>query len=198
MGALTASSVVALTMLAAAACLTFIRLLKGPTLPDRVVAIDLIGVLMVCILVVTAAATGQQAFLDVAMVVALISFVGTVAYSRYIERIDHDGMAVRRRCSSPVQRWRCWRASASSECRTCSPGCRRRPRHRRSVSGCLLVGLRDTKPEFAFVVRAVSIAAFMLLTTAVGAHVIARAAALTGAPLWKGTIVDERPTRHSW
>ena len=33
----------------------------------------------------------------------------------------------------------------------------------------------------------------MLLTTAVGAHVIARAAALGGAPLWKGTIVDERP-----
>lgn len=77
---------VTLAMLAAAAGLTFIRLLKGPTLPDRVVAIDLIGVLMVCILVVTAAATGQQAFLDVAMVVALISFVGTVAYARYIER----------------------------------------------------------------------------------------------------------------
>ena len=79
-------SIVALIMLGGAACLTFIRLLKGPTLPDRVVAIDLIGVLMVCILVVTAAATGQQAFLDVAMVVALISFVGTVAYSRFIER----------------------------------------------------------------------------------------------------------------
>ena len=81
------ASVIALTMLAFSACVTFIRLLKGPTLPDRVVAIDLIGVLMVCILVVTAATTGQQAFLDVAMVVALISFVGTVAYARYIERI---------------------------------------------------------------------------------------------------------------
>ena len=87
MGALTAPSTIALTMLAAAACLTFIRLLKGPTLPDRVVALDLIGVLMVCILVVTAAATGQQAFVDVGMVVALISFVGTAAYSRYIERM---------------------------------------------------------------------------------------------------------------
>ena len=76
----------ALTILAVAAALTFIRLLKGPSLPDRVIAIDLIGVLMVCLLVVTAAATAQQAFLDVAMVVALISFVGTVAYSRYIER----------------------------------------------------------------------------------------------------------------
>ena len=87
MGVLTSSSIVALTMLAAAACVTFIRLLKGPTLPDRVVALDLIGVLMVCILVVTAASTGQHAFLDVGMVVALISFVGTVAYSHFIERI---------------------------------------------------------------------------------------------------------------
>jgi multicomponent Na+:H+ antiporter subunit F len=80
------SSVAALTMLAIAAAVTFIRVIKGPTLADRVIAVDLIGVLMVCLLVVTASATAQQAFLDVAIVVALISFVGTVAYARYIER----------------------------------------------------------------------------------------------------------------
>jgi multicomponent Na+:H+ antiporter subunit F len=77
---------VALTMLAAAAVLTFIRLAKGPTLPDRVIAIDLIGVLLVCLLVLMAGVTAQGTFLDVAMVVALISFVGTVAYAQYIER----------------------------------------------------------------------------------------------------------------
>ena len=76
----------ALTMVAVAAGLTFVRLAKGPTLPDRVIAIDLIGVLLVCLLVLMAGVTAQQAFLDVAMVVALISFVGTVAYARYIER----------------------------------------------------------------------------------------------------------------
>ena len=59
--------------------------------------------------------------------------------------------------------------------------------------GCLLLGLAIRTPEFAIVVRAGSIAAFMLLTTAVGAHVIARAAARGGAPLWEGTVVDERP-----
>jgi len=61
--------------------------------------------------------------------------------------------------------------------------------------GCLLAGVALRNPELAFVVRAASIAAFMLLTTAVGAHVIARAAARSGAPIWKGTIVDERPRR---
>lgn len=76
----------ALTTLAVAAAITFVRLVKGPTLPDRVIAIDLIGVLLVCLPVLMAGVTAQQAFLDVAMVVALISFVGTVAYARYIER----------------------------------------------------------------------------------------------------------------
>ena len=59
--------------------------------------------------------------------------------------------------------------------------------------GCLLVGVAIRNPEVSFVVRAASIAAFMLLTTAVSAHVIARSAARSGAPIWKGTMVDERP-----
>jgi len=59
--------------------------------------------------------------------------------------------------------------------------------------GCLLVGLAIRHPDLSFVVRAGSILAFMMLTTAVAAHVIARAAALSGAPLWKGTVIDERP-----
>ena len=59
--------------------------------------------------------------------------------------------------------------------------------------GCLLAGVTLRNPEFSFAVRAASIGAFMLITTAVAAHVIARAAARSGAPLWEGTQVDERP-----
>ena len=44
--------------------------------------LDLIGILFVCVLVVVAGDTAQQAFLDVAIVIALISFVGTVAYAQ--------------------------------------------------------------------------------------------------------------------
>jgi len=80
------TSAIALTMLALSAGLTFVRLVRGPSLPDRVISIDLIGILVVCVLVVVAGDSGQQAFLDVAMVIALISFVGTVAYARYLER----------------------------------------------------------------------------------------------------------------
>lgn len=58
---------------------------------------------------------------------------------------------------------------------------------------CLLLGLAIRQPEIGVLIRAGSIGAFMMLTTSVAAHVIARAAALTGAPLWEGTVIDERP-----
>jgi len=63
--------------------------------------------------------------------------------------------------------------------------------------GCLLAGLAIRHPEVSFIVRAVSIAAFMMLTSAVAAHIIARAAALSGTPLWEGTLIDERPAPPS-
>ena len=63
-----------------------IRLVKGPTLPDRIVAMDLVGVLVVGLIVVLAASTEVRATLDAAIVIALIGFVGTVAYATYVER----------------------------------------------------------------------------------------------------------------
>lgn len=58
---------------------------------------------------------------------------------------------------------------------------------------CFLGGLVLLHPTTEFVIRAGSIAAFIMLTAPISAHVIARAAARTGAPLWIGTHVDERP-----
>lgn len=63
-----------------------IRLIKGPTLPDRVVAMDLIGVLAVGLIVVLAGSTDVRATLDGAIVIALVAFVATVAYGTYVER----------------------------------------------------------------------------------------------------------------
>ncbi len=72
-------------LLSLATLIALTRVIRGPTLPDRVVALDLIGVLVVCFAVVSAATSGASYFLDVAIVIALISFVGTTAYARYIE-----------------------------------------------------------------------------------------------------------------
>ena len=74
-----------LGMLGLSALLSLWRIVRGPTIPDRVVALDLLGVVIVTIAVASAAAMGRGYFLDVAIVVALISFVGTVGYARYVE-----------------------------------------------------------------------------------------------------------------
>lgn len=77
-----------LVTLGLALLMAFVRLVKGPTLPDRIVAMDLFGVLVVGIIVVLAGGSGVRATLDAAIVIALIGFLGTVAYATYVERGD--------------------------------------------------------------------------------------------------------------
>ncbi len=76
---------VVLFVLAVAALLSFVRLIRGPSLPDRVVAMDLLGTLTVGLLVVGAAVADERAFLDAAIIIALIGFVSNIAYARFIE-----------------------------------------------------------------------------------------------------------------
>ena len=66
--------------------LAFIRLVKGPTLPDRIVALDIITILIVGFIVTHAIGSNTSVYLDVAITIALISFIGTVAFARYLER----------------------------------------------------------------------------------------------------------------
>jgi multicomponent Na+:H+ antiporter subunit F len=79
-------SLIALAALGLAFLLALFRLVRGPTLPDRVLAMDLIGVLVVGLIVVLAARSGARAALDAAIVIALIGFLGTVAYATYVEK----------------------------------------------------------------------------------------------------------------
>ena len=79
---------ITLVTLGVALVVAFIRLVKGPTLPDRIVAMDLFGVLVVGVIVVLAGGSGVRATLDAAMVIALVGFLGTIAYATYVERGD--------------------------------------------------------------------------------------------------------------
>ena len=79
---------ITLVMLGVALLIAFIRLVKGPTLPDRIVAMDLFGMLVVGLIVVLAGSSGVRATLDASIVIALIGFLGTVAYATYVERGD--------------------------------------------------------------------------------------------------------------
>lgn len=77
---------VALVMVGVALLLSFIRMLRGPTLPDRVVAVDLMGMCSVSLTVLGAAVSGERWFFDVAVVIALLGFLGTIAYARYAQK----------------------------------------------------------------------------------------------------------------
>jgi multicomponent Na+:H+ antiporter subunit F len=82
---------VALALFGLAMFLTFGRLVRGPTLPDRVVALDLMGVLAVGMIAAYAVATDQPGLMDPAAVVALVGFLGTVGFARYLEKRGRDG-----------------------------------------------------------------------------------------------------------
>jgi multicomponent Na+:H+ antiporter subunit G len=58
--------------------------------------------------------------------------------------------------------------------------------------GCLLIGAALQMGDFASFIRIASIGAFVLLTTPVAGHVIARASYFANIPLWSGTVLDER------
>ncbi len=61
------------------------RVIKGPNAVDRVVALDLMTGIFLCMVIYHAIESSDPVYLNVAVVLALISFVGTVAISRYIE-----------------------------------------------------------------------------------------------------------------
>jgi multicomponent Na+:H+ antiporter subunit F len=75
-----------LSVLSIAIILAFVRLARGPSLPDRVVALDLMTTLGIAVVAAYAIATDQPIFIDVATVVALVSFLATIAFAYYIEK----------------------------------------------------------------------------------------------------------------
>jgi multicomponent Na+:H+ antiporter subunit F len=73
-------------LLLLALLLAFVRLVRGPSLPDRVVALDLMASIVVGLIATFTVAGDQPVFLDPAIVLALIAFVGTVAFAYYLAK----------------------------------------------------------------------------------------------------------------
>ena len=66
--------------------LVFIRLLKGPELVDRVIALDLMITIGIAFITVYSIRSAEAILLDVAMIFALIAFLGTIAFSFYLDK----------------------------------------------------------------------------------------------------------------
>jgi multicomponent Na+:H+ antiporter subunit F len=77
---------VAAALLLGCMLLSMMRLGIGPTVADRAVALDTINTLVVATMVLLGAAFGQVVLMDVAIVYALLSFVGTLYIARYLEK----------------------------------------------------------------------------------------------------------------
>lgn len=85
-GPLAAAVPLVQVLLSVALVLAFSRLVRGPSLADRVVALDLTALIVVGLLAAYEIQTAEPVLLDAAIVLALIGFVSTVAFARYLER----------------------------------------------------------------------------------------------------------------
>ncbi|HDO19180.1 MAG TPA: cation:proton antiporter [Thermoplasmatales archaeon] len=75
----------ALLILTICIVIASIRLLKGPTVPDRVVGLDTINTLVIVGMILFGAAYKESIYIDVAIVYALLSFVTTILIAKYLE-----------------------------------------------------------------------------------------------------------------
>lgn len=82
----TFSLLVAMPLLMIAVVLTTVRLVMGPKIADRVVALDTLGILGIGIIAVYAIATDTPLLIDAAAILALISFLSTVAFAYHLQR----------------------------------------------------------------------------------------------------------------
>lgn len=77
---------IAMGILCLSLVMTFVRLVIGPSLPDRVVALDQFATMVVGVIAVFAISSQRTELLRAAMVLALVSFLGTIAFARYAEK----------------------------------------------------------------------------------------------------------------
>ncbi|CAN7215705.1 cation:proton antiporter [Rhizobium rhizogenes] len=95
-----AAAMVALGILGLAFLLTVYRVVVGPTLPDRVLALDMLVAVAIGFIAVIAIKTGFTLYIDIAISLGLVGFLATVAFARFI--LTHDTSDGKERRASPT------------------------------------------------------------------------------------------------
>ena len=62
------------------------RVIKGPTIPDRVVALDALGVNLIALVALVSMLIDSDAFLEVILLLGILAFIGTVSFSKFLEK----------------------------------------------------------------------------------------------------------------
>lgn len=83
---LSGSMTFALAVLALALVITVVRVIRGPSLPDRVMGLDMLVAIAIGFLAVSALKSGHAVYVDIAIAIALAGFLATVAFARFILR----------------------------------------------------------------------------------------------------------------
>jgi len=78
--------IVSLAIMTVGIILCLLRMLKGPTAPDRAVAVDTIATITTALLVLLSSTFRRYVYLDVALVYAVLTFIGSVAIARFLEK----------------------------------------------------------------------------------------------------------------
>lgn len=76
----------ALVLFGIAIAIALYRIIFGPSLPDRVVALDMIGVQLISAIAIISVIMDTNSFLEVILVLGILAFVSTVVFSKFIER----------------------------------------------------------------------------------------------------------------
>lgn len=77
---------ISLLLVAISTLLFIYRLIKGPSIPDRVIALDAIGINLIAMTAITSIALNTMAFVEVILLLGILAFIGTVAFSKYLEK----------------------------------------------------------------------------------------------------------------
>ncbi|MFF5995757.1 Na(+)/H(+) antiporter subunit F1 [Lysinibacillus sp. KU-BSD001] len=75
-----------LALFMVAIALLLYRVVKGPSMPDRAIALDTIGVNLISAIAIVSIVLNTKAFLEAILILGILAFIGTIAFSKYIER----------------------------------------------------------------------------------------------------------------
>lgn len=75
-----------LTLFAISIAIALFRIIKGPSMPDRAVALDMIGVNLISMIAIISIVLKTKAFLEAILILGILAFISTIAISKYIER----------------------------------------------------------------------------------------------------------------
>ncbi|MFB5662146.1 Na(+)/H(+) antiporter subunit F1 [Alteribacillus sp. HJP-4] len=76
----------AAVLISCAILIALYRVAKGPSVPDRVIALDMIGINLVSLIAIISLILETTAFLEVMLLLGILAFIGTVAFSKFIEK----------------------------------------------------------------------------------------------------------------